>query len=46
MNVIPEGALHARLNHMDNKDFTKRVFQLLLKMVINQNRPQRQKETR
>lgn len=46
MNVIPEGALHARLNHMDNKDFTKRVFQLLLKMVISQNRPQRQKETR
>lgn len=46
MNVIPEGALHARLNHMDNKDFTKRVFQLLLKTVISQNRPQRQKETR
>lgn len=24
MNVIPEGALHARLNHMDNEDFTKK----------------------
>lgn len=31
MNVIPEGALHARLNHMDNKDFTKKGIPVVAK---------------
>lgn len=31
MNVIPEGALHARLNHMDNEDFTKRGIPVVAK---------------
>lgn len=31
MNVIPEGALHARLNHMDNKDFTKKGIPVVVK---------------
>lgn len=31
MNVIPEGALHARLNHMDNEDFTKKGIPVVAK---------------
>ena len=31
MNVIPEGALHARLNHMDNKDSTKKGIPVVAK---------------
>lgn len=31
MNVIPDGALHARLNHMDNKDFTKKGIPVVAK---------------
>lgn len=31
MNVIPEGALHARLNHMDNKDLTKKGIPVVAK---------------
>lgn len=31
MNVIPEGALHARLNHMDSKDFTKKGIPVVAK---------------
>ena len=31
MNVIPEGALHARLNHMNNKDFTKKGIPVVAK---------------
>lgn len=31
MNVIPEGALHARLNHMDNTDLTKKGIPVVAK---------------
>lgn len=31
MNVIPEGALHARLNHMDNADLTKKGIPVVAK---------------
>lgn len=31
MNVIPEGALHARLNHMDNVDLTKKGIPVVAK---------------
>lgn len=30
-NVIPDGALHARLNHMDNKDLTKKGIPVVAK---------------
>lgn len=36
VNVIPDGALHARLHHMeDAKDLTKKVFQQQIIMEIN-----------
>jgi len=31
MNVIPEGALHARLNHMNNEKFTKKGIPVVAK---------------
>ena len=31
MNVIAEGALHVRLNHMDNEDFTKKGIPVVAK---------------